>query len=74
MKPIHDQTVEELVLTASIFELRVVIAELEAGKRKEQLELIGVPAYESPMKLLPDALEFGCVYTDIENSLPIQKG
>ncbi len=67
MKPIFDQTRDELLITASILELRVVIAELEAEQRKAQLLDLGVPPYKSPMQLTPEVLEHARVYTDLKN-------
>ncbi len=67
MKPIHDQTLEELRLTVTILELRVVIAEFNAQKRAEQLESVGVKPFTSSTTLAPDALEMGRVYTDGAN-------
>lgn len=66
MKPFHDQTREELLLTITILELRVVVAEYNAEQRKVQLENLGVSPFTSPLSLMPDALEQGRVYTDRE--------
>ncbi len=72
MKPVHDQTRDELLLTVTILELRVVIGEYNAQKRAEQLTALGVKPFTSPLSLFPDALERGRVYTDSENTLPTQ--
>ncbi len=74
MKPVHDQTRDELLLTITILELRVVIGEYNAQKRAEQLESAGLKPFTSPLSLFPDALERGRVYSDSEKSLPTQLG